>query len=58
MNIYNDIYSIIQQYIFGGAELTAHMDLVAVTLSTIASVFVFALPFLIVWNVIKMMMGE
>lgn len=57
MNIYQDIFDIIKQYIFGGVELTANMDLVAITLSTIGCVFVFALPFLIVWRVIKMLMG-
>lgn len=58
MNIYNDIYQIIQQYIFGGAELTANMDLVAITLSTIGCVFVFAIPFLVVWKVINLIMGR
>lgn len=53
MNIYQDIYNIIVQYIYNNAELTAHMDLVAVTLSTIGCVFVFAVPFLVVWRVIR-----
>lgn len=57
MNIYQDIFDIVKQYIFGGVELTANMDLVAITLSTIGCVFVFALPFVIVWRVIKMLMG-
>lgn len=57
MNIYQDIFDIIKQYIFGGVELTAHMDLVAVTLSTIGSIFVFALPFVIVWRIVKLLIG-
>lgn len=57
MNIYQDIFDIVKQYIFGGVELTANMDLVAITLSTIGCVFVFALPFVIVWRLIKMLMG-
>lgn len=57
MNIYQDIFDIVQQYIFGGVELTANMDLVAITLSTIGCVFVFALPFVIVWRIIKTLMG-
>lgn len=57
MNIYQDIFDIVKQYIFGGVELTANMDLVAITLSTIGCVFVFALPFVIVWRIIKMLMG-
>lgn len=58
MNIYNDIYSIIQQFIFGGAELSANMDLVAVTLATIGCIFVFAVPFIVVWKVIELIMGR
>lgn len=57
MNIYQDIFDIVKQYIFGGVELTANMDLVAITLSTIGCVFVFALPFVIVCRIIKMLMG-
>lgn len=57
MNIYQDIFDIVKQYIFGGVELTANMDLVAITLSTIGCVFVFSLPFLIVWRLIKILMG-
>lgn len=57
MNIYQDIFDIVKQYIFGNVELTAHMDLVAITLSTIGCIFVFALPFVIVWRLIKILMG-
>lgn len=57
MNIYQDIFDIVQQYIFGGVELTASMDLVAITLSSIGCIFVFSLPFVIVWRVIRMFMG-
>lgn len=57
MNIYQDIYNIVQQYIFGGVDLTASMDLVAITLSSIGCIFVFSLPFVIVWRIIRMFMG-
>lgn len=57
MNIYQDIFDLIQQYIYGGVELTANMELVAITLATAACVFVFALPFLVVWKVIRMILG-
>lgn len=57
MSIYQNIYDLIVQYIYGGGALTADMELVTVTLSTIACVFVFALPFLVVWKVIKMILG-
>lgn len=57
MNIYQDVFDLIQQYIFGGVELTANMELVAITLASIACVFVFALPFLVVWKVIRLILG-
>lgn len=57
MSIYQNIYDLIVQYIYGGGALTADMELVTVTLSTMACVFVFALPFLVVWKVIKMILG-
>lgn len=57
MNIYQNIYDIIHNYIYGGVTLSAQMELVAVTLSTVGCVFVFALPFLLVWKVCKMFVG-
>lgn len=57
MNIYQNLFDIIQIYIFGGATLTPSMELTAVTLSTVGCVFVFALPFLLVWKVCKMFVG-
>lgn len=57
MNIYQDIYDIIIQYIYNNADLTAHMDLVAVTLSTIGCIFVFAVPFIVIWRLIRMICG-
>lgn len=57
MNIYQNIFDIVQQYIFGGVDLTASMDLVAITLSSIGCIFVFSLPFVIVWRIIKILMG-
>lgn len=57
MNIYQDCFDLIVQYIYGGVELTSNMELVAITLATTACVFVFALPFLVVWKVIRMILG-
>lgn len=57
MSIYQNIYDIIVQYIYGGATLTSAMELTTVTLSTIGCIFVFALPFLLVWKVCKMFVG-
>lgn len=54
MNIYQNLYDIIQQYIFGGAELTANMDLVATLTATWGVMFLIAIPFILVWSVIRM----
>lgn len=55
MGIYQNIYDLIVTYIYGGGSLTADMELVTVTLSTCACVFVFSLPFLLVWRILKML---
>lgn len=57
MSIYQNIYDLIVTYVYGGATLSAHMELVTVTLATIGCVFVFALPFVLVWKVCKMFVG-
>lgn len=54
MNIYQDCLDLIQTYIFGGAEFTANTELVAIFLASTACIFVFALPFLLVWKIIRM----
>lgn len=57
MSIYQNIFDLIQEYIYGGVALTADMELVATSLATTACIFVFALPFLVVWKVIRMILG-
>lgn len=54
MGIYQNCYDLIHQYIYGSAELTANMDLVCVLIATAASLFVVALPFCIVWKIVRM----
>lgn len=57
MNIYQSLYDLIATYVFGGVEMTANMDLVAIVISTIGCVFLVALPFLLVYKVICMICG-
>lgn len=53
MGIYNTCYELLNTYVFGGSVIEGtHPDLVCVLLSTLASVFVIALPFLVVWRAI------
>ena len=56
MNIYQSFYDLINQYVFGNSIVVgSHQDLVTVLMSTIAVIFVVALPFMLVWKVIKML---
>ena len=53
--IYFALYSILSQYFYGaGTVLTEHMELTLTLISTIGCLFVFALPFLVVWRIIKL----
>lgn len=52
--IFITLYSLLHQYLYGLAtELTPDMSLTLTLLSTIGSVFVVALPFLVVWKVVR-----
>ena len=58
ISIYDTIYSLVNKYVFGNnIESGSHQDLTATILSTTICVLVFALPFLIIWKVIKIIMG-
>lgn len=57
MSIYQSLYDLIAQYVYGGVELTTHMDLVCVLIATLGCLFVVALPFAVVWLVIKLIVG-
>lgn len=53
-NIYADIYTMVKQYIFGGAELSANQDLVATLTATWSCILLVMLPFVIVWGIFKL----
>lgn len=55
MNIYQNIYDLIHTYIFGGDALTANTELITILLSSVGCVFVFSLPFLLIYKVLKML---
>ena len=57
LNIYQNIYDIIVQYIFGGVELTNNMELITILLASIGSIFVFVLPFIVVYKVCCLIVG-
>lgn len=58
MNIYQSIYDLINTYVYGG-EIVAgsYMELVAILFSTAACLFLMALPFIVVWRIIKLITG-
>lgn len=57
MGIYQELFNIIHQYIYGGVELTAHMDLICVLCATMGSIFIISIPFIVVYLVIKFITG-
>lgn len=57
VSIYNTLYELIVTYIYGVVEVGSHQELVTICLSTIGCLFVFALPFVLVLKVIKILLG-
>lgn len=57
IDIYANIYDLITTYIFGGVLDSSNEELITICLSSIACIFVFALPFLVIWKVIKLIMN-
>ena len=52
--IYWSIYALLSKYIYGvGVTLSEDMELTLTILSTLGCLFVVALPFVLVWRVIK-----
>lgn len=58
MNIYQTFYDLLQTYVFGGEILAGSIpDLVSTLLSTGATLFVIAIPFVVVLKVINLIVG-
>ena len=55
--IYSNIYSIIMDAFFTGVTVTPEITLAVTLLSLLACIFVFALPFLVVWRILRLFMG-
>lgn len=52
--IYQGIYDLIANYVYGGQELTTSMILTNTTISTIACLFIIAIPFVVVYFGIRL----
>lgn len=56
--MYFELYNMLSNFFYGsGTELTGYMDMTLTVLSTIGILFVFAIPFVVVWNCIKLVFG-
>lgn len=59
MNIYGTLYELLETYVFGGEIVAETMqDLVATLMSTAGTIFLVAIPFMVVWFVIKTIGGR
>lgn len=54
IDIYGNLYDIIVNYLFGGGDLSSNEELITIALASIGAIFVFSVPFIIVWKIIKM----
>lgn len=58
MGIYQPIYDLVNTYIYGGTvAVGSYQELCCIAVSTIGCLFVMALPFIIVWRIIRIIAG-
>ena len=57
-SIYQTCYDLVQTYIFGSVQVGSYQELVCIIISAAACIFVFSLPFLIVWRFLKLLGGK
>lgn len=56
--MYFQLYQILADFFYGaGVELTGWMDMTLTVLSTIGILFIFAVPFVVIWFCIKLIFG-
>lgn len=55
--MYQSIYNLIHELIYGGVTMTADMTLTTTLLSTFAVVSLVAIPFVIVYKVLRLIIG-
>lgn len=55
MSMYDTLYALLHEHIYGlDSVLTGDQTLTLTIISTIGALFIVALPFLVVWRVIKL----
>mgnify|MGYP004703223765 FL=1 len=56
--MYTEVYKLIMDAFFQGAEVTGWIEMCVTMLSTFVVVLAFAVPFILVFKVIKLIMGR
>lgn len=54
---YTNLFNLISTYIYGGVSAGSSEELVCILVATLGSLFIVALPFAVVWKVMKLFMG-
>lgn len=56
MNVYQTLYDLVNQYIFNNTVVVnTYQELVCVLVATCGALFVMALPFMLVYKVVRML---
>ena len=58
MGIYQTLYDLLETYLFGVVEVGTYQELVTISLSAIGTIFVVAIPFILVYKVICLLVGD
>lgn len=58
MGIYQTFYELIQSVVYGTTALTGWQEMTLTVISTIACLFVLAVPFIVVYKVICLIMNR
>ena len=51
--IYQQLFELLHTYVYGGAALTADMNLTLTIAATFGALFLVSLPFILVWGILK-----
>lgn len=58
MNIFQSLYDTLNTYVFGNSIVANSVqDLATTLISLIGTIFLVSIPFLVVWKIIKVIMG-
>lgn len=58
INIYDTLYTLVNNTIFGGSiAIGSYPDMIATVIATLGVCFIIAVPFMVLWKVIKLIVG-